>query len=158
MTCLLANRKIDLDRPPATAGSIWRSRNSGRNPARHSPLWPGVLETMDRLSRPQSDRGPHALPEDIWRTHQRKRPRPTIRRYSNPHRSDEPLLGPRNGRDHSRGMNSIEKREFTPRASGLQHRPSNGNLQSKADMALSLEKRKVCLRRTSLHAATRTLG
>ena len=37
-------------------------------------LWKGVLETLDRIPRPQPDRGEDALPETLRRAYQGKRP------------------------------------------------------------------------------------
>ncbi|SFP20002.1 Transposase DDE domain-containing protein [Paracoccus pantotrophus] len=51
-----------------------------QNPARHAPLRPRVLETMDRIPCPQPSRGKDALPQGIRRAHRRKRPRPPNRR------------------------------------------------------------------------------
>ncbi len=45
-----------------------------------------------------------ARPQGLWRTHFRKRAGPPDRRNPHPHRTHEPLLGPRNGRDRARGL------------------------------------------------------
>jgi hypothetical protein len=87
-----------------------------RNPAGHTALWPGVLEALDRIPCPKSHRGQDALPEGLWRTHLSKRPRPPNRRNPNPYRTDEPLLGPRHGRDRSRELKPSGKGEVTPQA------------------------------------------
>ena len=77
-----------------------------RNPARHPILRPGILETLDRIPRPQPDRGEDALPEILRRAHRRKRPRPPDRRNPHPHRTHEPLQRPRHRRDRPRGLTS----------------------------------------------------
>lgn len=57
-----------------------------------------LLRAVDRISRPKQDRGEDALPQGLWRTHQRKRPRPPNRRNPDPRRSHKPLLRPRHAR------------------------------------------------------------
>ena len=47
-----------------------------RNPARHPPLWPGVLEALDGIPRTKPDRGKDALLESFRRTHCGPRPGP----------------------------------------------------------------------------------
>ncbi|KAF0674392.1 phosphoribosylglycinamide formyltransferase 2 [Profundibacterium mesophilum KAUST100406-0324] len=80
-----------------------------RDPPRHTALRPGILEALDGIPSPKSHRGENAVPQGLWRTHRRKRPGPPNRRNPNPHRTDKPLLGPRNGRDRPRGLMTAGK-------------------------------------------------
>ena len=50
---------------PAVEEGLPGDARPKRNPASDTPLWPGVLEAMDRLPRPQPDRGQDALPQSL---------------------------------------------------------------------------------------------
>jgi hypothetical protein len=52
-------------------------RRAQRDPARDTPRRQGLPEALDRLPRPQPDRGQDALPEGLRREDCRERPRPT---------------------------------------------------------------------------------
>jgi hypothetical protein len=62
------------------------------------------LETLDRTSRPEPDRGEDAVHESLRRAHRRKASRQPDGRNPDPRRTHEPLLSPRHGRDRSRGL------------------------------------------------------
>ncbi len=105
-----------------------------RHPPRHTALRPGVLEALafwkrwkDTTSEAGSRRrcprrfartcgAQPARPQRLWRTHFRKRPGPPKRRNPDPHRTHEPLLGPRNGRDRPRGLMTAGKGAIMPQA------------------------------------------
>jgi hypothetical protein len=111
----------------AVEGGLPGGARPQRDPARHSALWPGVLEALDRLPRPQPDRGQDALSQGLRRAHRRERPGPPDSRDPHPRRHDEPLQRPRHRRDHPRGLTPAGKGAATPLASGLQQRPSTGS-------------------------------
>ena len=71
------------------------------NPACYPTLRPSILEGLDRIPCPKPDRSEDAVPESLRRAHQWKGPRPPNRLKPDPHRTDEPLLGPRNDGDRS---------------------------------------------------------
>ena len=95
-----------------------------RDPARDPPLRQGLLEAVDGIPCPKSDRGQDALPQSLRREDRRTRPRPPNRRSPHPHRPHEPLQRPRHRRDHPRGMTSSGKGAATPRARVPQQCPS----------------------------------
>jgi hypothetical protein len=87
----------------------WRALHDGRpgRPARNSALRTDVVKTMDRIPRPQPDRGKDALSAILRRTHYDERPGPPDRRNPHPHRPHEPLQRTRYYRDRPRGMTSL---------------------------------------------------
>ncbi len=52
------------ERSTLESGLPGRNRQK-RNPARHAPLWQGILEVLDGLPCPQPDRGEDAVPEGL---------------------------------------------------------------------------------------------
>ena len=75
-----------------------------------------VFQVYGANGCPQPDRGEDARPDGFRRTHRRKSPGPSDWRNPDPHRSDEPLLGPRNGRDRPRGLTTAGKGAIMPQA------------------------------------------
>jgi hypothetical protein len=88
----------------ALEGRLSVGNRQKRNPPRHTELWQGVLDALDRIPCKKPYQGEDAMPQSLRRTHRRKRPRSPNRRNPDPRRTDEPLRGPRNGRDRSRGL------------------------------------------------------
>ncbi len=92
-------------------GPAARARNE---PPSLKALRPGPLEATDGLPRPKSSGGADAAPQVLRRTHRLTRPRSPSRRDPHPHRLDEPLLGPRQGRDHARRLSLRGKGRTQP--------------------------------------------
>jgi hypothetical protein len=59
---------------PLERGLLGSDRQK-RNPARHPALRPCLLEKLNRISRPEPDRGEDAVPESLRRAHCRTAPR-----------------------------------------------------------------------------------
>ena len=87
----------DPQERPTLERGLPSGNDQERNSARHPPLWPGVLEALDQISRSKPDRGNDALPQGVRGTYRRERPRPPDRRNPHPPCTDEPLLGPLRG-------------------------------------------------------------
>ena len=65
-------------------GGLPGGNGQERNPARHPPLSPGILETLDRIPCPKSHRGKDALPQSLRGAHRRKRPQPPKSKSASP--------------------------------------------------------------------------
>ena len=100
--------KEDCPAAIARNETLRATRHYGRRRRAYAaPLGPRSrlhLEALDGIPCPKPDRSEGALSLSLWRAHRRKRPGPPNRRNSDPHRTHEPLLGPRNGRHRSRRL------------------------------------------------------
>lgn len=68
--------------------STWLSSGCKSTSVRHRALRPGLLETQDRISRPEPDHGEDMVLESLRQTQRREAPRQPDWRNRDPHRTD----------------------------------------------------------------------
>lgn len=91
---------VPLDPQELDSPGTWIARRDRqkRSPERHPSLWQASLEALDRIPRPQPDRGKVAVPQSPRGVHLRRKPRRPDRRDPAPHRLRPPLRCPRQPR------------------------------------------------------------
>lgn len=102
---------------PTTERGLPRPRLPETNPC--APLGTVAgrsVSTGPDTTRPKLDRGEDAVTQGLWRAYRRKRARSPDCRNPDPHRTDEPLLGPWNGRDCARRLMLTGKGAIMPQA------------------------------------------
>ena len=96
---------------PTMAGKHPGCSGQKRNPPRHPSPWPHHLAALERLPPTKPGRNKDAVPQATWRTCHGARLRQTSRRATYQGRNPEPLHGPRNAANSTRGMSPFKGRE-----------------------------------------------